>query len=126
MQIARNKALNVDRMMFKAISKKGLINCSNIKKLQEGTHVIADIRKRSIRGVKKIASTEYQALTNDQKITHNTNLAVIGTVALATTRKSIENIRSQVITSQSQIQFKQIAPLITKLKPQVKQATQTI
>lgn len=96
-ETASRIALRDNKMVFVAVRNQG------IKRLENeaipsviGVNSISKIRRLSKRSAKKIMATNYDALSNESKIIHNTGLSVLGAFMQMTKPKSISVIEEGI------------------------------
>lgn len=100
---AMRKALS-DHVVCSAVIKYG------IKRLQDdeiaglGDGVVDRIHGAAGRAVKKLSCvSDFDALSNDNKVKHNAAMSMVGAIALATKPSRVEKVTAAVRTAQSQL-----------------------
>ena len=97
LETAERIALRDDKMVFASVRNVGVKRLENEEiPFVVGGGTITKIRRAARRCGKKIIAADYDALSNDGKIRHNTGLSVLGAFVQMTRPKAIAKIDSAV------------------------------
>jgi nucleoid DNA-binding protein len=94
---ALGMALRENNMVFVAVRGEGIKRLMNDEiPVVIGSDALAKIRNVSRKSAKKIIAADYDALPNELKIKHNTNLSILGAFTQMTRPKAVAEIESAV------------------------------
>lgn len=93
---ARNRAKS-ERIYFGAVTRVGLQRLDDSAKVRTGAGLLKRVRRVTRSAAATLASVEnFAALSNEDKITHNTTMSVCGVLLQATSEKVKEKISEHV------------------------------
>jgi len=97
LQSARRMLLHNDGILFGVVFNCGLVRLDDQSKAVAGRASIDKIRREARRGMKKTTSVvDFDALPNDLKIRHNTDLSVLGMLHFASKPKQMARLENKI------------------------------
>jgi hypothetical protein len=95
---ARNMLLNESpRIVIEAVAKEGLKRLTDHECAMIGPSVINGIRRKVRKGAKKLAAVQnFDGLTREEKVAHNTGLSMLGAIQQAVSAKAVGRIEKEV------------------------------
>lgn len=102
-QKARNRLLRDHNYVFDSVRGTGIKRLSDAEIVRLGESGIRRLRRSSLKTTRKLAAVEYEKLSNDDKVTHNTYLSVIGAMTVLTQTNKIKAVQGAVREAQQQI-----------------------
>lgn len=98
---ARRKAMNEHRMVFAAVRNIGFKRLNDGEIVETAQHDVDKIRRTSRRAGRRLTTVDFDALSNDKKIRHNTYLSMFGALASMTTGGTVKAIEKEVTKAHS-------------------------
>lgn len=97
---ARKKALSHDMMVFDVVRGDGIKRVNDSEKIAIGSNSIKRSRRILNKGLRTIASIDnYDALTKEDQVKHNTAASIIGSLLVASNKKNIKAVEETVVKS---------------------------
>lgn len=91
----RRRILARYSMYFDPVRNVGLKNSDDVGKVAAGSRGPQQVRRLAKRRMRELASvTDFNALPNDQKLQHNTNMGILGMLHYATKPTNVKKIAS--------------------------------
>jgi len=99
-QTARRMAQREDQIVFECVRNVGLRRMLDGEIAQLGRPAIRSIRRKVRRTARKIAClSDFDALTNDEKLRHNTDLSVLGVLGHCTEPRRVKKLAHKLLDS---------------------------
>lgn len=100
---ARKKLLKERNFVFGTIHGRGLRCLSDEEKIDLGKNSFRRIRRESGRTARKIGSVDYDKLSNESKVKHNTYLSVLGALGAITQTSKVAALERSVKDAHAQL-----------------------
>lgn len=84
------------RMVFAAVPMEGYKRLNDAEIVATGADVLSRIRRQGRRGARKLACADFDQLTPEQRLQHNTRMTVLVMVAEVTSSNAIARVESAV------------------------------
>lgn len=90
---ARNKMLSEHGVVFEPVHNEGLNALTDEENaLSSGAVALKRIRKTAHRAVKRLTAVEFDGLSNEAKVAHNTGLGMAGAFLAITKSKTVKRV----------------------------------
>lgn len=96
LQTARRLVMNEDRIVFDAVRGEGLVRLKDEQIVSLSDRARDHIRRTSRKTAKALVCVDYDALSPDMQVKHNTGLSMLGVIAELSTSKSVAKLESKV------------------------------
>ena len=103
MESARRIVQREDGKVFECVFGEGLKLMTDSAKAGLGSHAAGRMRNISKRTLSKMATTSFEALSNEDKVAHNTGISLLSALAQATRPKSIQRLSVAVGEAQDKL-----------------------
>jgi len=109
---ARNMCLRNDRIVFRPVHNVGLERLTDNKIAEVGYSFIGSVQRKSKKGISELTSVkDFEVLSNDEKIRHNTALSILGVFASISKSKKITMLENKVKESKKSFSFEETIKL---------------
>lgn len=98
-ETARKHLMNDKQMVFETIPKIGVIRVSDSKIVSNSSGSINRIGRSAKRAMAKLACADYNKLDQGEKMKHNTNAAMLGTLRFMTQASSIKKLETNTVVA---------------------------
>jgi hypothetical protein len=97
LETARRAAMRKHHMVFQVIANEGLLRLDDLGIVATGKLSIAKVGRATRRGLKKLACVQnFDGMSNEAKIKHNTFASTLGALSLFTRGSSVKRIEEKV------------------------------
>ena len=96
LQTARRSVLNENRMVFEAVIDVGLMRLKDEQIVGIGDKSRDHIRRTARKTVKSLFCVNYDQLSREQQVKHNTSLSMMGVIGELATNRSAAKLESKV------------------------------
>lgn len=103
MDSARGIVQREDRMIFDAVRGEGLKRLADDEIVNLGDKARDHVRRASRKVVKKLVCVDYDTLSKEKQVKHNTSLSMFGVFCELATEKSTKRLSESVAISQSEL-----------------------
>lgn len=95
LQQARRRLQDDLRYVFATIANVGIQRMTDAEIVNTGSRSVVQIRERAHRAAKTLACVQdFDAMTNEQKLAHNTSLSILGALSIALEPERIKRVES--------------------------------
>lgn len=103
MGTARTILQREDRMIFDAVRGEGLKRLADEEIVSLGDRARDHVRRSSRKVIKKMVCVNYDALSKEKQVKHNTSLSMFGVFCELATEKSTKRLSSSVEMAQAEL-----------------------
>jgi len=96
LQTARRLVLNEHRIVFDAVRGEGLMRLKDKQIVGLSDKARDHIRRTSRKTAKALVCVDYDALSPEDQVKHNTGLSMLGVIAELSTSRSVAKLESKV------------------------------
>ena len=92
LQSARAILFKEDAIEFKAIPNVGLIRMSDSDKIDKSKKALPSFTKKVKKEMHRLASVDYQNLSNDNKLYHNVNMSILNAIKVHSSGDGVNKV----------------------------------
>lgn len=96
LQSALRRAFREDGMVFDCVRKIGYRRLNDAEIVRSSGNDVSRLRRLTKRKARKLFTADFDKLSNEERIAHNTNASVFGAVAVALSKRSVEAVSKAV------------------------------
>lgn len=101
---ARNIAMREHRMVFACVSGEGIKRLADSEIVGIGLQATKHIRRVASKGMRKLSCVQdFDKLSQQEKLSHNTQMSVLGALHQACKESSVKRVESQVEKAQMKL-----------------------
>lgn len=111
LRTARDTILREDNEVWEVDRMVGIRRLKGYEITAVGAQTLKSIRRKSRKGVRKLAATNFESLSNEEKIRHNSTAAMLGAMTHLSTTKSVARIDAVQTTQPRRVDFSETMKL---------------
>ena len=113
---ARKNLLSNHQMVFETIAKTGIRRETDSEIVINSSGAIRTINRATRRAFKKLACADPKNLTNEEKLKHNTNAAMLGALRFMSQPQQVKALEGKCVESSRQIDISDTLKLFGQTK----------